>query len=332
MKKLILVVLFLVILTLFIGSAPAAKEMNKHFHETFEVQKGDVLHLTHGDGDVMVVPWNKDMIDVEVHFRADVERVGIGQEYHFDVDFSQRGNSVYVTEKERSGFTIGFSSFKTYEYIYEIKAPEYIRLDLIGDDGDVDVQGWKQEIECRIDDGDVFLKNIQANRIRIWGEDGTVEIEDLKADLSISIDDGDIYLLRCDMPECRVEMEDGDTRIQKSSGSFDITSDDGDVIFYQTRADKLYIRANDGDIDLDLLKSDTLDADIKTDDGPVKMNLERGFSTSFYAYSDDGRIRIELENIDRFEDERHAKSGEINGGRGRIRIRTSDGNITMGEK
>jgi DUF4097 and DUF4098 domain-containing protein YvlB len=331
MKKLILIVLFLVILTLFIGSAPA-KEINKDFHESFDVKTGDVLHLTHGDGDVTILSWDKDIIDVKVHFRANVERVGIGQEYHFDVEFSQRGNSVYVTEKESSGFTIGFSSFKTYEYTYEIKAPNYIRLDLNGDDGDVNIQGWREEIECRIDDGDLFLRDIESGRVRLWGEDGTIEIEKIKAELSISMDDGDIYLAGCEMPECRLDMEDGDAHIQDSSGSFDISSDDGDVIFDHTRAEKLYIRANDGDIDLDLLKSGKIDVDIKTDDGPVRVNLEKGFSIHFYAYSDDGRINIELENIEKFEDERHAKSGEINGGRGRIRIRTSDGNITIGEK
>jgi hypothetical protein len=331
MKKLMLIVLFLVVLTLFIGSAPA-KEINKHFHESFDVKTGDVLHLTHGDGNVNLTQWNKDVIDVEVHFRANVERVGIGQEYHFDVEFTQRGNSVYVTEKESSGFTIGFSSFKTYEYIYDIKAPSYIRLDLKGDDGDVDIEGWREDIECRIDDGDLILRDIESERVRLWGEDGTIEIEKLKAELSISVDDGDVYIAECDMPECRINMEDGDIQIQDSAGSFDITSDDGDVIFDHTQTKKLYVRANDGSIDLDLLKSDEIDADIKTDDGPVRVNLERGFSTSFYAYSDDGRIRIELENIDRFEDERHAKSGEINGGKGRIRIRTSDGNITIGEK
>jgi len=331
MKKLMMIVLCLVVLTLFIGSAPA-KEINKHFHESFNVRTGDVLRLTHGDGDVNLTPWSKDIIDVEVHFRANVERVGIGQKYYFDVEFAQRGNSVYVTEKESSGFTIGFSSFKTYEYIYEIKAPRYIRLDFKGDDGDVNIEGWREDIECRIDDGDVVMRDIETNRVRIWGEDGILEIEKLKAELTVSIDDGDIYISGCEMPECRLDMEDGDTQIQASKGSFDISSDDGDVILDNTLAQKLFIRANDGNIDLDLLKSDRIDADIKTDDGAVRMNLEKGFSTSFYAYSDDGRIRIELEGIEKFEDEQHAKSGEINGGKGRIRIRTSDGNITIGEK
>jgi len=331
MKKLVIFILFIVILMLFIGSA-AAKEINKDFHETFHVKKGDVLYLTHGDGDVNLLPWDKDLIDVEVHFRADVQRVGIGHEYHFDVEFNQRGNSVYVTEKESSGFTIGFSSFKTYEYIYEIKAPNYIRLDFNGDDGDVNIEGWRNEIECRIDDGDLVFRDIESKRVRIWGEDGTIEIEKLKAELSISIDDGDIYLTGCEISECRLDMEDGDARVQNSVGSFDVTSDDGDVVFDQTQAEKLYVRVNDGNLDLDLLASENIDADIKTDDGPVRLNLEKGFSTSFYTYSDDGRIRVELENIENFEDERHSKSGAINGGRGRIRIRTSDGNITLGGK
>lgn len=331
MKKFMLAVLFIVILILFIGSA-AAKEINKHFHQTFDVKQGGVLHLSHGDGDVTIIPWNEDKIDVEVNYRADIDKVGIGREHNFDVEFSQRGSSVYVTEKERYAFTIGYIDVKRYEYIYEIKAPNYIRLDLKGDDGDVNIEGWREEIECRLDDGDLVLKDIDASRTRIWGEDGTTEIEKFKGELSISVDDGDICLSRCVMPECKLDMEDGNIQVQNSSGSFDITSDDGDVIIDQTRAEKLYIRANCADIDLNLLVSDTLNADIKTDDGPVRVNLERGFSTSFYTYSYNGRIRIELENIENFEDELHSKSGEINGGKGRIRIRTSDGNITIGEK
>jgi len=291
----VLILSFLIFITSF-GSA-VAKEINKEFHQSFDVKSGDSLHLRHGDGDVRLIPWKKNIIDVKVRYRADIDVVGIrlGRKHDFDVEFRQTENTVYVTGKEESSATIGYQNKNVYEYVYEIHSPEYVQLDLDGDDGNVNIESWKAEIECRIDDGDINLRNIVGEKITIWGEDGNVEIDNLTGDLTIKVDDGDLILNACETTRCRLEAEDGD-------------------------------------LDLDLLAVEMFEADIKTDDGDVTVDLAKVFSTSFYASADDADyIRIELDDIEDYKEDRISKSGSIHGGKGRMMIRTADGNITIKE-
>ena len=317
----------------FLSAAPGnAKEVKKDYHETFDVQRGDQLRLQHGDGDVHITPWDKDLIDIKVVYRADVNFIGFGQRHEFSIDFRKSGDTVYVIEKEKTGWTVGFSSIDHFEYRYDIQAPAYMILDLEGDDGDVDVQNWLANIKCDIDDGDVRFSNVDAENIDIRAEDGDLKMIQLRTVLSIICDDGDIEIAESTLIDCRIDMEDGETRITSTAGDFEIKSDDGDIIFERSQAGKLDIRTEDGFIDLDLLASDNLDADIITDDGDVRFGLEKGFSADFYAWSDDGEIRFDLDNISNFEETEHSKSGEINGGQTRIRIHTSDGDITLYEK
>jgi DUF4097 and DUF4098 domain-containing protein YvlB len=254
----------------------------------------------------------------------------LGSKDDFQMEFRQTGNTVYVTGKETSRGTIGFYNKKKYEHIYEIHSPDYIQLDLSGDDGNVDISGWAAEIDCRIDDGNITLRNISGEKTAIWAEDGDIEIDSLSGDLTLEVDDGDVYLTACDMPHCRLEANDGDIEISESKGSFDITVDDGNVITKRITAKGLILRANDGDIDLDLMAGETLDADIRTDDGDVTVDLEKGFSLSFHASADDADyIRIDLDDIQDYREDDHSKSGSIRGGNGRLKIRTADGDITI---
>jgi hypothetical protein len=332
MKKL----LPFLILALFVFSATVdtalAKEINKDFHQSFDVKQGDILRLRHGDGNVQLIPWEEDVIDVKVRYRADIDAVGIrlGSKDDFQMEFRQTGNTVYVTGKETSRGTIGFCNKKTYEYIYEIHSPDYIQLDLVGDDGDVEISGWAAEIDCRIDDGDITLQNISGDKTSIWGEDGDIRIDNLTGELSIELDDGDVVLTACEMPRCRLEANDGDIEISEAQGSFDITVDDGNVTMRQISAAGLIIRSNDGDIGVDLLAGEMLDADIRTDDGDVTIELEKGFSLSFHASADDvDYIRIDLDDIENYREDRVSKSGSIGGGNGRLKIETADGDITI---
>ena len=315
------------------GSA-AAEEINKEFHQSFDVNRGDSLRLRHGDGNVRMIPWEKDIIDVRVRYRADIDVFGIrlGKRHDFGVEFRQTENTVYVTGKEASDATIGYQNKNVYEYIYEIHSPDYIKLDLEGDDGDVDIENWKAEIECRIDDGDIRLRNIEGEKITIWGEDGDVEIDNLVGDLAIEVDDGDLILDACETMHCRLEAEDGDITINRSKGSFDIVVDDGNVDLKQTEANRLDIQAEDGDIELGLAAVEVFEADIETDDGDVTVDLDQGFSTSFYVSADDvDYIRIELDDIEDYKEDRSTKSGSIHGGNGRMKIRTADGNVRIRE-
>lgn len=308
-----------------------AKKLNKDFHEGFDVKKGAILNLKHGDGDVTITPWDKDVLDVEVRYRAEYKTIGIGGKLEFDVEFKKTGDIIHVISQEKCSGSIGFHSHRKYEHTYTIRAPEYLELDLDGEDGDVDVENWQGNIDCTLEDGDINLRDIFSDLTNVNLEDGDLRIDGLEGDLLVDGEDGDVVLRDAEIQQCRIRLEDGDLTIKRSQGEFEINVEDGDVTLDQVRAGMLDIRTEDGDVEIDLLKTEGIDLDIRAGDGNVTVDLESGISTAFSIETDEGRIRTDLPGAEKFNKERHRISGEIHGGKGRIRIRTADGNVVLRE-
>jgi len=323
-------------LVLFTSLGPlAAEEVKKDFHQSFDVTEGASLSLRFGDGDVKLIPWEKNVIDVNVRYRADISHVGIrlGKKKDFDVEFRQTAGTVYVIGKEPSSASIGFYNERVYEYLYEIHSPNYVTLELDGDDGNVEIENWAAGIDCRIDDGDIHLRNITGGKTQIRGEDGNVEIAQFSGDLNIEVDDGEVNLTECDLKDGRVGSKDGNITISQSKGSYDLSADDGDIVMKKIEARGLIVRTADGDVDIDLLAGETLDVDIETDDGDINIDLEKTLSVSFYVSADDAdSIRIEVDNIQNLKKDEHSKSGSINGGSGRLKIQTAGGDVLIRER
>ncbi len=314
------------------ATVPAlAKDLSKDFHKSFDVKQGTVLHLEHGDGDVTITHWDKNVVDVEVHYRAEAKSLGVGGKVHFDVQFDQSGDVINVIGEERIRGSVGFRYFKRYEYTYDIRAPRYVRLDLEGEDGDVDIRNWRAEIDCTLEDGDIDLEDVISARTRINLEDGDVTIRGLEGELMVDAEDGDVELTRCKVSRCGISLEDGDLTVRQSEGDFEIDAEDGDINLYQLRASALEVSASDGDVDLDLLKSDNVDWDISTEDGDVSINFESGISAGFTIETEDGHIRLDVPDAADLRKRNHRASGEFHDGRGRIYIDTAAGDVTFRE-
>ena len=318
MRKVVFV-LFISVLLMASALSAAAREIKKDFHESFDVEEGFRLHLKHGDGDVTVTPWDKDVLDVKVQYRAEVKSFGLGGKHYFDVDFREGEDVIHVIGKEESSGSIGFHHFKLYE------------LDLEGEDGDVEIENWEGEIDCTLEDGDIELQDIFAGRTQIDLEDGDLRIDHLEGDLLVDGEDGDVVLRDAKTGQCRIRLEDGDVTIRQSEGDFEIDLDDGDVDFDRVRAGMLEVSAKDGDVELNLLKVDRIDLDIRVYDGDVAVDLEPGISALFSIDTHEGRIRTDLPGARDLEEGRDHTSGEIGSGEGRIHIRTVDGNVTLRE-
>ena len=197
----------------------------------------------------------------------------------------------------------------------------------------MDIENWAAGIDCRIEDGDIHLSNIRGAQTAIRGEDGEIEIDNLSGDLAIDVEDGDVNLTACEMPSCRVESEDGGITISQSKGSYDLIVDDGNVVMKKIEAKGLNISSEDGDIEVELLAGEPLNADIKTDDGDINIDLEKQFSVTFFVSANDSdSIRIGFDNIEGYKKDKQTKSGSLNGGTGRLRIQTADGDVKIKER
>jgi DUF4097 and DUF4098 domain-containing protein YvlB len=311
-------------------SIALTRDMKKDYHETFEVKSGDILYLSHGDGNVTISSWDKDIVDIEIYFSANIFGMG-NDEYEFDVQFQQHGNEIEVIEKFKNNHHFGIKGITIDRYEYQIRAPKYLQLNLNGDDGDVEIEDMAANIECRLSDGDMEINNVVAKLIKLNLEDGSLKMKDIEAELDLKIDDGDIRIVDYSGKECTVDLEDGQLEMDNASGNFDISSDDGDMELRHLTVGTLKASSNDGDIYIDIVESDAPDIEIKVDDAKVIVDINENISAKIEIETDDGSINTNISNPEYEKKKPSFYFGEIHGGKGRIYIRTNDGDVVLRE-
>ena len=179
--------LCLLIALLFLGTSFLfAEDYKKEYHETFAAGKGMTINLKSGDGDVTISPWDQDEVQVDIIYHADHR--GGDDDRTFEVEFDKNSRAIYIIAKERTGSRYGITSRHVFQYTYDIKAPAYMKLDLDGDDGNINVSGWKSDIECTLDDGDLDMKDIECEETNLRVADGNLTIDKIKSDISIWVD------------------------------------------------------------------------------------------------------------------------------------------------
>jgi hypothetical protein len=313
-------------------AAPVASAgvIDKDFHRAFDVEPGARLRLHHGDGEVTITPWDENVIDVKVRYHADVKAVGIGAKQDFDIEFDQDGDVVTVRGIEGSATGVYIvTRVIEYEYTYTIMAPSYVVIEATGDDGDVSVDGWRADIEWRMDDGDLEFSDIVNGKTALVVEDGDVRVESVESELTIRGDDGEVTISKSTLANCVLSLQDGDVVIIDSGGSFDVSLDDGDVTFSRVGASAVDIRGEDGDVRLDLAGSEEAQVTVSTDDGDVVVALPKGLSFEYLVTMDDGDVSIDLEGDVRVDTDEHRVSGRVGDGSGMIRVRVADGDVLL---
>ena len=306
-----------------------AEEISRDYHETFDVNPEMRLVLQHGDGDVEISPWAQDTLEVKVRYRARASNVGWSKSTDFKVDFRQEGDKISVIAHEPKRVNIGISSYREYEYLFTIKAPSYLDLNLEGEDGDVVIGDWTGSIHLVLEDGDVELSNIDAPRTELTLEDGDLEIDGIRGDLDIEIEDGDLEVFDCETERGRIRAEDGDITVDRCSGSFEVAVADGDARFMEMAARELEVRSGDGTVKLALIPADGLDLQVRVGDGDVVVDLDSDISAVFELETRDGDIRLMAEDVSNLQQDRRRTSGQIGGGAGSIYVRTVDGSVTL---
>lgn len=317
---------------LLVLAGPAdARLIEKDFEESFDINEGAHLHVTHGDGDVTITPWKRDVINIKVRYRAEIEMVGWGTEPGFDVEFKSTDDAVYVTGEESGFNVVGYISVRKQEYSYTISAPPYVMLHLSGDDGDILIEDWNADIECSLDDGDISLSEVSCNRVRLVLDDGDVEIMHFQGSLDILADDGDITIFDGQMTDVTIAADDGDIEIVESEGSFEIRLDDGDATLREVSAEHLAMRGDDGSLVVELTNGGAVDIDILMDDGDISVSLVDEVSAMLTITMDDGSAKVNLPGIVDLVEGRNHVSGKIGSGEGSVRIQMNDGTVRIRE-
>ena len=312
-----------------IPSQIVAEEINREYHETFDTRPGMKLVLEHGDGDVTISTWSEDSLAVDVRYRAKAASIGWSKSTDFTVDFRQEGDTIHVIGHEPKRVSVGISAFREYEYTYTIQAPSYLELSTEGEDGNVEIGGWRGSIGLKLEDGDVNLNDIDAARIGLFLEDGDLTADGIRGEVDVESEDGDIEISDCEITGGVIRTEDGDIEIDRCQGSLELTLEDGDVHLRDMAAQDLEIRSSDGSITLSLLPSEGLDLRARSDDGDVVLDLDPAIAARFDLETDDGRIKVNAADVADLEQERRHVRGRLGTGEGSIYVRTSDGSVTL---
>jgi len=343
-----------------------AVEVNKHLQESVDVSQGMTLQLEHGDGHVTITPWEKDVVDIEVTYRYEFTGIGVNaEEYDFNLEVNRQGNTVAVRGAEDRPNRQLFISSQRHEYAYHISAPAYLVLDIHGDDGNVTVRNWRNDVTLRGDDGSILLSNINAGNLNISGndgdmfltdltgnltlqsDDGELELSGIRGDISVDVNDGDVEMnniqgaLRVtaddgntslsdsEISDGRIRTNDGDVRVGRSSGNFTISGDDARVRLDEVSASRLEIDIGDGDVWTYLLAAENMDVNIRTEDGDIELRLANDIAAELILESEDGNIDQEFTDISDVRQGEDWFTGILNNGGGSIRVRTDGGDIRV---
>ncbi|NNF08194.1 MAG: DUF4097 family beta strand repeat protein [Candidatus Eisenbacteria bacterium] len=327
-----LIGLGLLLATLSVPNPALGELIDREFHEEFDAEPGTELVLKHGDGEVEITSWNQDRIVIDVVYRAEVNRFGIGPKPDFDVEFRERGKRISVIGREgKSGVVIGFNVRNIKEHSFTIKAPPYVDLQIFGEDGSVEIKKWRGSIECELDDGDLYLSHIDSEMTEVRLDDGDLVLSDFRGPLVATLEDGDCEIDNLDSEKVRIRTDDGDIEIRDSSGNFDLRTEDGNIELDRVSAGDLEVESSDGNIELDMASGPRADWDLTTDDGRITLVVDRGTSAEFEIETEDGSIRLDLDSATNLDENEGFASGRLAGGEGRIRIRSADGTVVFRE-
>ena len=313
-----------------LAASPAlAKDVNETFEKQFQVSSQTSLRLDHGDGDLLLIPWEKDHIDVRIVYRGEVNKWGLGNyDADFSVHYEVENGEIHIRAQETGGgVVIGAVSHDVEEFSFTVKAPAWVPVRASGDDGDVEVNDWVGDLHIRLDDGDITGSEIRGT-MDIHCEDGDIRINGFDGLLDIRSDDGEVRLDR-GQGECSIELEDGDIEINDFEGDLIAITDDGDIEAYELRVDRLRLRSEDGDITIDPLGGSLTQAEVRAQDGRISIAMDPNASFEFLASTDDGYLDVELPASREVKSKRDRISGLAGSGQGKLRVHSESGRIRL---
>lgn len=148
---------------------------------SFAVSKGGHLEVAVGEGDIRIIPWDKNEVFVKAR--------GIDQEDFDGLKWSLKGNTVVIRNRNSSEW--GWSSSSS-RVRYEINVPASFNLDLGTSSGEIDIQGAiVGSVRAATSSGDVLLGKVTGS-VDLSTSGGDVRSGDIDGALQMKTSGGDI--------------------------------------------------------------------------------------------------------------------------------------------
>lgn len=175
---------------------------------------------------------------------------------------------------------------------------------------DVNVPEQFDSLEVNAKDGNVSVERVNG-KINVHSGDGALALSRITGTISASSGGGDIQADSID-GSLSVELKEGNVHV---SGKFDA----------------LNLRTGSGDITAEVKGGSKMTGtwSVGTDDGNVTVRLPDGFAAELDATAKDGKIAIDLPGQATGTFEKAARQ-KLNSGTALLRVRTGDGDISVG--
>ena len=206
------------------------------------------------------------------------------------VVFEHKGDQIWITARTPRGIGVVGGIYEN--FTVDVTLPQAVTLSVRSGDGAVDCEP------------------LQGRFTFVTG-DGPVRAHGLKGDCDVSTGDG------------RVILDDIDGRLRARTGDGHMTA--------SGRFDALDLSTGDGRVDATARTGSKLAAgwSLETGDGSVTLRVPHDIAALLDARTKDGHINVQLPIMAQGRFRGHELVGELNGGGAPLRIRTSDGSITL---
>ncbi len=296
------------------GAVQKDNEQDMVKTKSFSVNKGGMLEMSVGGGDIRIVPWEKNEVLVKVR--------GIDDEDMEDLKMSSSGNTVRI--RNRSDWNNNYSRWGWSNNIrFEINVPSQFDFDLKTSAGYVEFQSAVTgEVRATTSAGDITLMNVT----------GLVDINTSGGDVRVGNVDGNL-VMRTSGGDIKAGTVSGQAKLSTSGGNISIDNvkktlwaktSGGDVIIGDVGGDA-DISTSGGNIDVGKVSGSV---QMNTAGGDIELASASGTVTAKTAGGN-----LHLFNITGSVEARTA-GGDITaeltpGGKGRSKLSTASGEIRL---
>ena len=254
-----------------------------------ELRRGDRVVIENLSGDLSVVAWDRDVLDVRGEDGGDALTV------------RRSGSSVRIVR--------GDSRRRRRSIDASIRLPEWVDLEIGGLSLDVSVRGVDGELRVGNVSGDIWIEDV-GGPVDVRSIDGEIDIENARGGV-------------------RATSQSDDVTLRRVSGSIEVHSGSGDILLEDVQSESVRAETQDGDIAFSGTISDRGEYGFYVHDGDALIAVPSSMNARVSVSIFDGEFESEFPVIvEHFTGGREFEF-ILGDGSARLRIEVFDGEIRL---
>jgi len=300
------------------GEAQTKREsfvLDGSLHKTYSLERNGSFTLENHNGDIEIVSWDKQEVDIEI-----IERYGWEDE-KIEIEIISSGNRLEVVARRPDFFDRSWwgSNRQTPQAEFKVKVPKQVELDVNSHNGEIDVTDIEGKVMLETHNGRVTTNTVNGN-VKIETHNGDIEVGNLTGDF-------------------QAESHNGEVELDVATGEVDVRVHNGSIRFRDVKCKEMFAETNNGRIYGNFEPDDNGNYDFSTHNGridvsiPGESNLDVEVRCKLREFDSEFKELEELvrDRHDRWDDwdDRVRVRGKINNGGGRLSMQAYNGSIRL---